>query len=200
MSVKLNINLLQPELYPEKPLLTLPRVAGIWLTLLLLMVCFAVVTHIRYSKSAAIYDNFLAQQQTKQNLAHKLEMQLKNRKVSPELKQNLSTLKLVMQHKDALLSKLTNSEETFAGGFVMAMDDLSAMHHQDIRLQRIGINSKAMTFSGLALTPEAVPAWLAGFKKSRLLSGKAFLNFKLTSDEQNITEFSVSSVTKEGSN
>ena len=103
-----------------------------------------------------------------------------------------------MQHKDALLARLTDSNETFAGGFVMAMNDLSAMHHKDVRLQTISINSTAMSFTGLARNPQAVPAWLAGFKKSRLLSGKSFVQFKLTKNEQNITEFVVSSVAKEG--
>jgi len=103
-----------------------------------------------------------------------------------------------MQHKDALLDKLTDSNETFAGGFVMAMNDLSAMHHKDIRLQKISINSEHMSFAGIAKNPQAVPAWLAGFKQSRLLSGKAFLNFKLTNNNQNITEFVVSSIAKKG--
>ena len=50
-----------------------------------------------------------------------------------------------------------------------------------------------MSFTGQARTPQAVPAWLAGFQQSRLLSGKAFVQFKLAKNEQNITEFVVSS-------
>jgi Tfp pilus assembly protein PilN len=103
-----------------------------------------------------------------------------------------------MRHKDGLLAKLTNPNETFAGGFVMAMNDLSAMHHKDIRLQTISINSTDMTFTGLARNPQAVPAWLAGFQKSRLLSGKAFVQFKLNKNEQNVIEFVVSSIAKAG--
>jgi hypothetical protein len=55
-----------------------------------------------------------------------------------------------------------------------------------------------MTFTGLARNPQAVPAWLAGFQKSRLLSGKAFVQFKLNKNEQNVTEFVVSSIAKAG--
>ena len=57
-----------------------------------------------------------------------------------------------------------------------------------------------MTFTGLARTPQAVPKWLAGFKQSKLLSGKAFVHFKLSKNEQNITEFVVSSMKKGGEN
>jgi len=39
---------------------------------------------------------------------------------------------------------------------------------------------------------------LSGFKQSRLLSGKNFLNFKLKNNEKNLTEFVVSSIAKEG--
>ena len=194
MTTKNNINLLQAELFPEKPLLTLPRVVGVWLGLLSLMLIWVVVTELNYSQSAATYDGLLKEQQQKQKLAKQLESQLKNRQISPALKRDLDTIKLVMQHKDALLNKLTDSNETFAGGFVMAMNDLSAMHHKDIRLQTISIDAKNMSFTGLARTPQAVPAWLAGFKQSRLLSGKAFIQFKLAKNEQGVTEFVVSSV------
>ncbi|PKH85706.1 PilN domain-containing protein [Colwellia sp. Bg11-28] len=198
MTTKNNINLLQAELFPEKPLLTLPRVVGVWLGLLSLMLIWVVVTELNYNQSAATYNVLLKEQQQKQKLVKQLESQLKNRQVSPTLQRDLDTMKLVMQHKDALLNKLTDSNETFAGGFVMAMNDLSAMHHKDIRLQTISIDAQNMSFTGLARTPQAVPAWLAGFKQSRLLSGKAFIQFKLSKNEQNITEFVVSSLPSGG--
>ncbi len=198
MTAKHSINLLQAELFPETPPLTLTRVVSAWFILLGLMVTWAASTELNYSQSAVKYDALLKEKQKKTQLAKELELQLQNRQVSPDLVQNLNTLKLVMQHKGALLNKLTDSNETFAGGFVMAMNDLSAMHHKDIRLQTISINSSAMSFTGLARNPQAVPAWLAGFKESNLLSGKAFVNFKLAKNEQNITEFVVSSVAKEG--
>ena len=193
MATKQSINLLQAELFPEKPLLTLTRIVSVWVGLLFLMLIWTIVTELNYSQSAAKYDGLLKEQQQKQKLAKQLESQLQNRQVSPKLKRDLDTIKLVMQHKDALLHKLTDSNETFAGGFVMAMNDLSAMHHKDIRLQTISIDAKNMSFTGLARTPQAVPAWLAGFKQSRLLSGKAFVQFKLAKNEQDITEFVVSS-------
>jgi len=198
MTTKHSINLLQAELFPETPALTLTRVVGAWLLLLSIMVIWSVVTELNYSKSAIKYDGLLKEKQQKTLQAKELELQLQNRQVSSALMQNLNTLKLVMQHKGALLNKLTDSNETFAGGFVMAMNDLSAMHHKDIRLQVISINSSAMSFSGLARNPQAVPAWLAGFKSSKLLSDKAFVNFKLEKNDQDITEFVVSSVAKEG--
>jgi len=198
MAAKHNINLLQAELFPETPLLSLTRVVTVWGGLLVLMVIWAVVTEISYTQSAAIYDGLIQEKQQKTKLVQSLETQLQNRKVSPALITNLKAIKLVMRHKDALLHKLTDSNETFAGGFVMAMNDLSAMHHKDIRLQSISINSSDMSFTGLARNPQAVPAWLAGFKKSRLLSGKSFVQFKLTENEDNIIEFVVSSAMKQG--
>jgi len=198
MAAKYSINLLQAEIFPEKPVLTLTKVSSLWLALLLLMVTWSIVTELNYRKSAAMYDNLIKEKEVQQNIVKDLESQLKNRQVSPALKQKLETIKLVIQHKKSLLNKLSDTNETFAGGFVMAMNDLSAMHHEDIRLQKISINSNRMSFSGLARNPQAVPAWLSGFKQSRLLSGKNFLNFKLKNNEQNLTEFVVSSIAKEG--
>ena len=98
-----------------------------------------------------------------------------------------------MQHKNALHTKLTDTKLTFVSGFAMAMDELSAMHHKDIRLQGVNIRNDNMHFSGLAKSPEAVPAWLDGFQQSKLLSGKSFVGFKLSKNKDNITEFVVSS-------
>lgn len=198
MITKQTINLLQPELFPEKPLLTLTRVCAAWVVALVVMVIWVLSIEVSYKQSAATYNALLKDKKQKTALVKSLEAQVKNRQISASLSNELNTLQLVMRHKDGLLAKLTNPNETFAGGFVMAMNDLSAMHHKDIRLQTISINSTDMTFTGLARNPQAVPAWLAGFQKSRLLSGKAFVQFKLNKNEQNVTEFVVSSIAKAG--
>lgn len=200
MTPKHSINLLQADLFPAPPLLTLTKVVGTWLGLLFIMVIWSIVTEFNYQSSAVTYDKLLNEKQQKYQTAQDLESQLKNRQISPELRKSLEIIRLVIQHKDALLNKLTDSDETFAGGFVMAMNDLSAMHHEDIRLQKIKINAQQMSFSGVARSPQAVPAWLDGFKQSRLLSGKSFSNFKLNKNEQNMTEFVVSSVSNKGKN
>lgn len=197
---KNTVNLLQPELFPEAPLLTLSRVVVIWIATLVLMIVWAVITHMNYSDSAQKYAGLSQENKKVLSTSQALEAKLTNRKISTELVNRLNTLQLVMQHKDALHSKLTDSNETFAGGFVMAMNDLSAMHHKDIRLQTISINFADMSFTGVARNPQAVPAWLAGFQKSRLLSGKSFGQFKLSQNEQGITEFVVSTVAIEGEN
>ncbi len=198
MTTKQTINLLQAELFPEKQFLTLTRVCAAWVATLVFMAIWALSIEVSYEQSATTYNALLKDKKLKTEQVKSLEAQLKNRQVSAKLSNELNSLQLVMRHKDALLAKLTNQNETFAGGFVMAMNDLSAMHHKDIRLQTISINSTDMTFTGLARNPQAVPAWLAGFQKSRLLSGKAFVQFKLNKNEQNVTEFVVSSIAKVG--
>ncbi|MBL4900179.1 MAG: hypothetical protein JKX76_11165 [Colwellia sp.] len=126
-----------------------------------------------------------------------LTTQLTSRKVDSKLADKLATIKLLMSNKQALHGKLTNPNKTYVAGFATAMSELAQLHHQDIRLQTININNDNMTFSGLALTPEAVPAWLAGFENSLLLSGESFSHFKLSENEQHITEFMVSSKERE---
>ena len=194
MTTKQTINLLQAELFPDKALLSLPKILGVWLVLLVIMVVWAVLTEVNFKRSATQYHDLLNVQQQKKLQVSELEAQLRNRQVSADLTSKLTNIKRVMQHKDALLDKLTDANETFAGGFVMVMNDLSVMHHKDIRLQTISINANNMSFTGLARNPQAVPAWLAGFKASRLLSGKAFVQFKLAKNDDNITEFVVSSI------
>jgi len=194
---KYRINLLQPELLPEQVLLTLPRVALLWVTAFMLMLGWGVATSFQH-QSIQQKLNVLQKEKVKQDkLLANLTTELTSRKIDSQLVEKLTTLKLLINNKQALHEKLTNPNKTYVAGFAIAMNELAQLHHQDIRLQTININNDNMTFSGLALTPEAVPAWLAGFENSLLLSGKSFSHFKLSENEQNITEFMVSSKAQE---
>jgi len=194
---KYSINLLQAELLPEKVLLTLPRVVMVWGIVLVVMASWAVATH--FTQQSLIKELTALQQENSKQTQQlsTLTAQLAARKVDSKLADRLATIKLLMSNKQALYAKLTNPNVTYVAGFATAMDELAQLHHQDIRLESININTDNMTFSGLALTPEAVPAWLAGFENSVLLSGKSFSRFRLSENEQNITEFTVSSKVNE---
>lgn len=190
---KYSINLLQPELLPEQVLITLPRVFLLWVAAFTLMLGWGIVTDFQH-QSLQEKLNVLQKEKVKQDkLLADLTTQLTSRKVDSQLADKLATIKLLINNKQALHEKLTNPNKTYVAGFATAMNELAQLHHQDIRLQTININNDNMTFSGLALTPEAVPAWLAGFENSLLLSGKLFSHFKLSENEQHITEFMVSS-------
>ena len=194
---KYSINLLQAELLPEKVLLTLPRVVAVWCLVLVVMVGWGLLTN---SNQQELKEKLAVLQQKNNEYTNQLEIfseQLATRKVDSQLAERLSTIKLLMGSKQALHAKLTNPNITYVAGFATAMDELAQLHHQDIRLQTININNEDMTFSGLALTPEAVPAWLAGFENSVLLSGKSFSHFKLSENKENVTEFMVSSKVQE---
>ncbi|MBL4822612.1 MAG: PilN domain-containing protein [Colwellia sp.] len=196
---KYRINLLQPELLPEQVLLTLPKVIFLWLAAFTLMLSWGLVTNFQHQ---ALQQKLkvLQQEKVKQDkLLINLTTRLTSRQVDSQLAAKLTMIKLLMSNKQALHKKLTNSNNTYVAGFATAMNELAQMHHQDIRLQTININNDEMTFTGLALSPEAVPAWLAGFENSLLLSGKSFSHFKLSENEQHITEFMVSSKVKEES-
>jgi len=193
MAIKTSINLLQSELFPEEKLLTMPKMVGLWLAVLVAMTTWALVTDYQYKNTVKQHKMLKKEKKRQSTLVANLEKQLANRKADTLLTDKLATLKLLLKHKHALHAKLTDSKLTFVSGFAMAMDELSAMHHKDIRLQSINIRNDDMYFTGLAKTPEAVPAWLDGFQQSRLLSGKSFVGFKLSKNDDNITEFIVSS-------
>ena len=190
---KYSINLLQPELLPEQVLITLPRVILLWVAAFMLMLAWGIVTDFQ-QQTLQEKHNVLKKDKVKQDkLLASLTTQLTSRKIDSQLADKLATIKLLMRNKQAIHEKLTNPNKTYTSGFAIAMNELAQLHHQDIRLQTININNDNMTFSGLAMTPEAVPAWLAGFENSLLLSGKSFSHFKLSENEQHITEFTVSS-------
>ena len=102
-----------------------------------------------------------------------------------------------MANKEALHKELTNPNTTYVAGFAKAMNDLSNMHSANISLQKVVINHNEMMFSGMARTPEAVPAWLALFESSTVLSGKAFSHFSMQENDSNFTDFVVSTTSSE---
>jgi hypothetical protein len=195
MNNKYSINLLQAELLPKRVLLTLKRVVSSWLLVSSLMLLMAFFSQYQV--------NIVAEQlkalnkiKVKQNkVLADLENNVQQNKIDVKLTSELKTLKFVMSNKQALYQELTNRDTTYVGGFAKAMTDLSEMHSKNISLQKVFIDSEQLTFSGVASTPGAVPAWLALFESSSILSGKVFSDFSLNNginNGNNVIQFVVS--------
>ena len=200
MNNKYSINLLQAELLPKQVLLTLKRVVLSWLLVSSLMLVMAFFSQYQ-ANNVAEQLKALNKVKVKQNkVLADLEKNIQQNKTDVKLTRELKTLKFVMSNKQALYQELTNRDTTYVGGFAKAMTDLSEMHSKNISLQKVFIDSENLTFSGLASTPGAVPAWLASFDSSSILSGKVFSNFSLNNVKNNgndVIKFVVST-TNEG--
>lgn len=190
---KLTINLLQPELLPKQPLLSLLRVLVLWFLLLFLMIAWATYNQISTNKLAVKFQQLSAQQQQQEQTLNALQERIDNNHAAPNLVERLDTLKVILLNKKALLSQLTDQSQTFAAGYSSSMTELATLHHKNLSLKQITINQGQLTFSGVAKTPDTVPQWLASFESSTFLSGKHFSQFSLAENDQGLTEFSVSS-------
>ena len=199
MNNKYSINLLQAELLPKQVLLTLKRVVLSWLLVSSLMLVMAFFSQYQ-ANNVAEQLKALNKVKVKQNkVLADLEKNIQQNKTDVKLTRELKTLKFVMSNKQALYQELTNRDTTYVGGFAKAMTDLSEMHSKNISLQKVFIDSENLTFSGLASTPGAVPAWLASFDSSSILSGKVFSNFSLNNVRNNgndVIKFVVSTTNK----
>jgi cell division protein FtsL len=193
MNTKYSINLLQPELLPKKPPLTLNKVLIVWSVVALLM--FAAFTVVQTKLHLLNKENHQLTVEKNKNdaLLSQLEQQIKQHRKNPELIAQLNEFKTLLKYKNALKSKLTDESSAYVAGFSGAMTELAEHYQSDVSLQHVMIDSQHMTFSGIAKTPDAVPLWLAGFKQSTFLSGMSFSHFKLTENKHKITEFVVSS-------
>jgi hypothetical protein len=192
MTHKSTINLLQTELWPKQPLLTLKRVVLSWLLVIAVMLLGVFFTQYQVHK---VMDQVSALNKIKirqDKVLADLNSQLKKNKTDATLMNKLGTLKFVMANKEALYEQLTNRNTTYVAGFAKAMTDLSNMHSKDISLQRVLIDNTRLLLSGMARTPEAVPAWLALFDSSSVLSGRVFSQFSITANESGLIDFEVS--------
>ncbi|NQZ81756.1 MAG: PilN domain-containing protein [Colwellia sp.] len=187
------INLFQAELQPKKPLWSLKRVVAVWAATFAFMFVWMLFGQYQVSSLNSEHAVLTSENTVLKAKLTELEVKLSQHKPSQALTDKLALLKLVLANKKVLYRQLTDRTRTNVTGFASAMTELSAMHHPDISLTTVSINNNDMTFTGVARAPESVPAWLAGFENSILLSGKAFVNFTLTENEQKLTEFTVSS-------
>ncbi|WP_085298425.1 PilN domain-containing protein [Cognaticolwellia mytili] len=190
---KYSINLLQADLLPPKVLWTLNRVMSLWFLVLAVMLVLMFVVRLQVN-SLNVEFQALNSVNTNQKIQLKnLELDVARNRQDAELLAQLNTIKLVIENKQHLHQQLTDPAQTYSAGFSTAMTELSELHDKNISLQRVNIGNGNITFAGLALSPDAVPNWLSGFESSTFLSGKRFINFTLSENEQQLTEFVVSS-------
>jgi hypothetical protein len=190
---KNSINLLQADLLPKQALVTLPRVVTLWSVVFLFMLSWTFLNQYQVTTLSAKHSELSKVKAKQEKLLAQLQEKVKANRVSSKVIDELAMLKSFLKNKNVLLGELTDPTHTSVAGFASSMTELSKMHHKDISLQHVNITYQDLTFSGLARTPEAVPAWLAKFETSKFLSGKSFINFSLNENEEKLTQFLVSS-------
>lgn len=190
---KYSINLLQADLLPARELWTLNRVISLWLVALALMLAIIFAVKLQVNSLNAEFQTLNSINSQQKMQLQSLELAIANNQQDANLLAQLNTIKLVIENKQHLHQQLTDPTQTYSAGFSTAMAELAELHNKNISLQRVNIGNGNMTFEGLARTPDAVPNWLSGFESSTFLSGKRFVNFSLSENEQRVTEFVVSS-------
>lgn len=195
---KYSINLLQADLLPAKALWTLNRVIAVWLAALVVMLALIFIAQMQLSRLNAVFQAESALNSSQAVHLQNLEATISANRKDADLLAKLNTVKLVIANKQHLHQQLTDPTQTYSAGFSSAMAELAELHNKNISLQRVNIGNGNMTFSGIARTPDAVPNWLSGFESSTFLSGKRFVNFSLIENEEQLTEFVVSSAQAKG--
>jgi len=190
---KHSINLLQPELIPDKPLWSLKRMLLLWAAVLLLMLGWIYFSQQQMVSLKSSHQQLVAEQQTLNNKVEMLKVELESHKPSNKLKEKIELLKLVFNNKTLLHEELTDNTNTQVAGFAQSMTELSNNHNKGISLQNVRISHEEMAFKGITKNAALVPAWLTGFEQSTFLSGKSFVNFSLQENEDKALEFVVSS-------
>ena len=190
---KYSINLLQAGLLPPQALWTLNRVVTLWAVTLLVMLGLILAAEMHLSNLEAEFKTVNLHSNNQKLQLQNLESTISQNRQDSELLTKINNIKLVIENKQHLHQQLTDPTQTYSAGFSSAMVELAELHDKNISLQKVNIGNGTMTFSGIARTPDAVPNWLSGFEAATFLSGKRFINFSLSENEQKLTEFVVSS-------
>lgn len=194
MTSKYTINLLQPELFPEKPLVSLPRVVAAWGFVFVVMLGLSFVLDTTTRKLETQVNSLKVLKQEQDIQLKQLKAELANHKADIALEAKLAMLQNLIQNKKSIYAYLTNTEQSYIGGYSQAMSELANVHSRNISLSTIIINDQQVTFAGMAKSANSVPSWLANFEQSSVLSGRTFNHFELAEiDNSRHLEFAVSS-------
>lgn len=191
--IKLTVNLLQPELVPETPFLTLKRVCILWAVIFSVFLFSAIISIYSLNTEKATYKALNKTNNALTQTVSELEVKVSQFKPDEKVVRELKRLKTLMRNKEFFHQQLTDKNRTYVRGFSHAMGELSSLHHKDISLNKVNIKEDDMSFHGIAVSPSAVPNWLSRFEESALLSGKSFVHFHLKENSNKLTEFVVSS-------
>lgn len=193
---KSRINLLQPELLPQKQALTLTRVVQAWavMSVVLIAVIYQLDSQLAQSQQSA--DTLRQAGTLNQSKITELEQQVINQLEDPQLQAQLRMLKSRFNSKQKLQTQLANEQRQFATGFSGYMTELARYHQANISLQEVMISAAEVSFSGQASQADAVPYWLSGLAQSQYLSGKEFATLLLDTKDDGEILFNVSSVIK----
>lgn len=195
---KNNINLLQAELIPVKPLWSLKRVCIVWAIVTVLMVGWVLFSQNQLTKADNRYAELKSEKVVLNDKMSALEKDLEAHKPGNKLKNKIKLLTLALDNKTRLYKGLTDTTKTQVAGFAESMTELSENHHKGISLSVVQINNDDLSFTGITKKPQSVPAWLAGFENSTFLSGKRFINFVMQENDNKEIEFTVSSKGERG--
>jgi len=190
---KNNINLLQAELIPVKPLWSLKRVSIVWAIAAVLMVSWVLFSQNQLTEADNRYAELKSEQAVLNDRMSTLEKDLVAHKPGSKIKDKIQLLIVVLNNKTRLYKELTDTTKTQVAGFAESMTELSDNHHKGISLSVVQINNDDLSFTGVTKNPQSVPAWLAGFESSTFLSGKRFINFVMQENDDKEIEFTVSS-------
>lgn len=193
---KHSINLLSEDLLPKTDFLTLGRVIGLWVGVLVVGILLTVITGNGLSKTQSKYTQLIEEKDASDVLLKNLEQQISSNRADSVLLDELEQLKILVKMKSTVAKKLSDEVTDDAFGYSSTMTALADLHHRDISLNRVAIIDNEITFVGYAKDADSVPQWLSGLEKSDLLKGMKFSQFSLTESENRLTQFIVSSSDK----
>jgi len=193
---KHSINLLSDDLLPKADFLTLSRVVGLWLVVLVGSIMATVITSNSLTKEQSKYTQLVEEKDASDALLTNLEQQISSNRADGVLLDELEQLKTLVKMKSTVAKKLSDEVSDDAFGYSSTMSALADLHHRDISLNRVAIIDNEITFIGHAKDADSVPQWLSGLEKSDLLKGMKFSQFSLSESENKLTQFIVSSSDK----
>ncbi|OBT17450.1 hypothetical protein A9264_01435 [Vibrio sp. UCD-FRSSP16_10] len=184
-----SINLYPEHLRPQRELLTLNKVVGVWVVT---TVVIAGLAYLNTQQTARIQEQ-LTGIQSQARLLEKNKSSLQQRLAEHTPTQaKVNAAKRIEQDIEAKRSSLTavaKFDDSQKVGYSGIMSALSSQARNDISLQHIVITSTRLDLTGIASNPAAIPSWVTQFKKELPLVSRTFESLRIGRDKDNVVTF-----------
>lgn len=178
--MKLRVNLLTPDLLPQRTLLDLTLAARVWLGTLLLLGVFIGYGEWHQGEQEKRLASIEEAQKGLQNQLETLTKAKQARKVSAKLKAELKDLKQELEIKKELVEEVQVGDRPEGEDFSNLMVDLAQINEQRVWLESIQITQRGVSLSGFASKTEVIPQWVVQVGNQGYLQGQTFDQISIT--------------------
>lgn len=188
--MKKRINFYQASLKPKHDPLPLKKVLLLLGATLIICTLIALYQQWQQTKNQQSLDKTRAQHTALEQQITTLRAELKTKRDTAQLQQQLHYLHQALNAREQLTRHLQGGEHKTLMSYSALLTDLARYHQPNLWLTEINVAQQAISLTGKTTQPASIAKWLTQLRSSPYFAGKAFSTLEFDS-QKSVRRFSV---------